>query len=87
MSHFSFQWSLPKFSSRWFLVQLILTPALEADVGVLTSVPPQRPSFHLSVLCSCFIDVRFSHTIASFYKNGKHPLKKMKQWGVSKRSR
>lgn len=57
-------------------MQLILTPALEADVGVPTSVPPQRPSFHLSIVWSCFIDVRFSHTIASFYKTGKYPLKK-----------
>lgn len=52
-----------------------LTAVLEAGGG-LTSLPPQRPFFRLSILFSCFMDARFSHTTASFYTNGKltHPF-------------
>lgn len=70
------QWWVPGLSSGWRWVPLILTAVLEAGGGVLISVPPQRPFFRLSILFSCFMDARFSHTTASFYTNGKltHPF-------------
>lgn len=53
-----------------------LDSVLEAGGGLLTSLPPQRPFFLLSILFSCFMAARFSHTTANFYTNGKltHPF-------------
>lgn len=67
--------------STGFIIRVALRAAdldsvLEAGGGFLTSLPPQRPFFRLSILFSCFMDARFSHTTASFYTNGKltHPF-------------
>lgn len=79
-------WKLP----RWCLVGPILTAVPGAGVGVLTESSSQLHLLYRGILLNCFIDARFSHTIASFYKNGipTHPLKRMSRtkWGVSERS-
>lgn len=71
MCHFSFQWRSGEYRViiRVALRAADLDSVLEAGGGLLTSLPPQRPFFRLSILFSCSMDARFSHTTASFYTN------------------